>query len=128
MTPIRAPIVLPLPVGAQTIASGVSVTLQPNGNPLYLVMTVPKSFWSWLGVNTSVTCTTQSATPHNLGVYGPNPGNIGPPWGKTRAPKLGMPDGTNNQCTNNLPAGTYYLVLRSGDNAPPSAPITVSVK
>lgn len=128
MTPIRAPLVLPLPVGAQTIASGASVTLQVTGSPLYLVMTVPKSFWSWLGINTSVTCTTQSAAPHNLGVYGPNPGNIGPPWGRSRAPKLGLPDGTSNSCTNNLPGGTYYLVLRNGTDGAPLVPITVTVK
>lgn len=128
MIPIKSPIVLPLPVGAQTIASGASVTLQPTGNPLYLVLTVPKSIWSWLGIGTTVTFTSSSLLPHNLGVYGPNPTSIGPPFGRMRAPKVGLPDGTTNTCQGKFAAGTYYLVLRSGDNGAPSAQITVSVK
>ena len=126
MTPIRAPIVLPLPVGAQTIASGGSVTLQVTGSPLYLVLTIAVPWWHfWGGVTTSFT--TSSAAPHNLGIYGPNPTSIGPPFGRMRAPKLGLPDGTNNTCQGTFTAGTYYLVLRNGTDGAPLAPITVSV-
>ena len=122
----QGPIVLPLPVSVQMITSGVPVTLQADGSPLYLeFICAPSWYWPFYR---STTFTTSSPALHNLGIYGPGATSIGPPFGRSRAPKLGISDGTNNSCTNNLPAGIYYLVLRNGTDGAPLAPITVNVK
>lgn len=127
MKPIRAPLVLPLPVDAQPIVSGTPVTLQVTGNPLYLELNYHRP-WYWWATGLSLTFTTSSPAPHNLGIYGPSATQIGPPFGRMRAPKLGLPDGTNNTCKGNFASGTYYLVLRNGTDGAPLAPVTVSVK
>lgn len=127
MTPIRAPIVLPLPVGAGVYIPGTADVLQPNGSPLYLKLIYTRPWYWWL-TGLSLTFTTSSPAPHNLGIYGPNPTSIGPPFGRMRAPQLGLPDGTNNQCAGNFVSGTYYLVFRNGTDGAPLAPITVTVK
>lgn len=124
--PRGGPEVLPLPVGAQSIASGAEVTLQADGSPLYLVFHVVPTFWQWFGV--TVSFNSVAYLPHNMGVYGPNPTSIGPPFGRMRAPKLGMADALNNSCKGTFSAGVYYLVFRSGTDGAPLAPITVSVK
>jgi hypothetical protein len=123
----QSPVVLPLPVVVQTITQGTPVTLGPEVGPLYLKLTYSRPWYWWL-TGLSLSFTASSIAPFNLGIYGPNPTSIGPPFGRERAPKLGLPDGTNNSCAGNFTSGTYYLVLRNGSDGAPLAPITVSVK
>jgi hypothetical protein len=125
---LGAPIPLQLPTGAQVITAGVPVTLQPNGSPLYLKYILTTNLFDWFGKGKNVTYTCSSSSPFNLGIYGPNPTSIGPPFGRMRAPKINMPDGTNNQCQGNFDKGTYYLVFRQGDNGPPVASVTITLK
>jgi hypothetical protein len=123
-----SPLVLPLPVGADVITAGVPITLQPNGSPLYLVYHLTANFFDWFGKGKNVTYICSSPSSFNLGIYGPNPTQIGPPFGRMRAPKINVADGTNNQCEGNFNVGTYYLVFRVGDNGSPVAPITINLK
>jgi hypothetical protein len=121
----NAPLVLPLPQGAQIITAGTPITLQPNGLPLYLEYNQSKTFLFFPGMN--CTFIANSSSPFNLGIYGVNPTQLGPPYGRMRAPKINMPDITNNECEGNFDKGIYYLCFRVGDNGPPVAPITINI-
>jgi hypothetical protein len=121
----KTPAVLPIPAGATVLEAGLSAVLQPTGGPIYASF-VAQGGWEelWDG-NLTFKCS--SSAPFNLGIYGPNPTSIGPPFGRMRAPKVGQPDGTSNSCEGNFTSGTYYLVFRVGDNGAPTDPITIEI-
>jgi hypothetical protein len=121
---LTAPTPLPLPANARAITFGTALVLPPTGQPLYAVLTQEGG---WFGYNGSLSFTATSSLPFNLGIYGPNPTQIGPPFGRMRAPKINMPDAITAECQGNFTSGVYYLCFRIGDNGAPTVPISVSV-
>jgi hypothetical protein len=117
-----APAPLVIPTGLQSVATGAPLILQPNGEPLMCQFTVTPVIFNW-GQN--CTFIVQSATPCNLGIYGPNPTQIGPPFGRMRGPNSG--DASNFQCEGNYTIGLYVLCFRVGLDGPPTSPITITI-
>jgi hypothetical protein len=71
--------------------------------------------------------TVTAQAPVNLGLYGPNPTSLGPPFGRGRAPAGKGADATWAQGEWNLNVGTYYVVVRTGEDGPPG-PFTVAME
>ena len=123
------PTTLPIPVSCPTVTAGVAAVSAPTGSPIYYRLVVPTA---WIMPGKNVTFSVTSPSPINLGVYGPNPTVLGTDssgnsTGRLRAPKIGQPDAMASSCQGNLASGTYYIVVRSGDNGPPSSQVSLMV-
>ena len=114
-----SPAPLPLPAGPSVLVPGQSASVTPAGEPVCWIM----ALGGWFGSN--IRFTVRSSSPVNLGIYGPNPTQIGPPFGRMRAPKINQPDSAIASCQGNFRPGVYYLVVRSGDNGAPVAPVEI---
>jgi hypothetical protein len=77
----------PLPTNPQIILPNTSIVLVPTGEPIIVQYTVTPYIFTW-GKNCSYSAI--SSTPFNFGIYGPNPTNIGPRFGRMQAPKVNI--------------------------------------
>lgn len=119
------PVPLPVPTDCPSVVPGVPFNTTCSGALLILRLDVGSgtgALW-FLGQNLTFSATLSS--PGNLGIYGPNPGILGidsktgKTTGRMRAPKLAsMPDSTQLVCQGNFNKGRYYLVFRTGADAP----------
>ncbi len=129
---MTAPLPLPVPTDCPVITPGVSLLATGDGSPLCLRLQATKGTgWTWfLGQN--LTFHVRSANPTNLGIYGPDPHILGidaggKTTGRMRSPKVGQPDAKNHVCQGNFSPGTYFLVVRTGDNNPPIGDVEITI-
>ena len=129
-----SPAPLPVPANCPVIVPNQIVTAAGAGVPLIFKFVLPPAtgFFSFFQSGSSVSTIIHADNPINGGWYGPNPTILGikPGGGTTgrmRLPKLGQPDAQNCSCQGDFAAGTYYLVIRSGDNGAPVGNVVVSV-
>lgn len=120
---------LPIPASCPTVTAGVAAVSAPTGSPLYFRVVVPSGLLlPGKNVNFSVT----SPGPVNLAVYGPNPkvlgtDSSGKATDRLRAPGARQPDTRSTSCQGNLVAGTYYVVVRTGDDGAPASQVSLLV-
>ncbi len=121
------PIVLQLPENPVIIEESIASEQEVNGQLLYWKFEIVsgKGFFSFLGRNCTFTVTSDS--PCNLGIYGPNPTQIGPPFGRMRSPKINISDAKHHKCQGNFSKGIYYLIVRQGDNNPPKSSVKIMI-
>lgn len=127
------PIPLPVPSDAPTITPDVVGEAVGVGQLLFWKLTVSKGK-GWFGfMGQNLTFKVRADNPCNLGIYGPNPTILGidsatgKTSGRMRSPKINLPDAKIHQCQGNFTPGTYYLVVRSGDNDPPTGKVEVLI-
>lgn len=107
----------PIPILAPSLTPGRIQRGTRADNPVFYKLTIP----GWIGSHVRITFMSDRTA--HLAVWGPDPLQIGTPWGRMRMPLLGQSDILIGTSEGNFTPGTYYLEVASTSTAGPVGPL-----
>jgi hypothetical protein len=118
---------MPLPPNPIVIQDSVNIQGGPSSTPdCYVYTVVGSSDWfGWFG-GWSLAFSCEGQGTFDVGIWGPDPQQLGPPWGRMAAPKVGQPDAASVSCKGNFKDGKYYILVRSNGQGP-NGPYTLKI-